>query len=64
MKLWQGWHNTDQDRPYFHYGPLGVQRKDGDNVTKTCERNMKWEMKKLSEGFYLIVEEYVLILFF
>ena len=23
MKLWQGWHNTDQDRPYFRYGPLG-----------------------------------------
>ena len=21
--LWQGWHNTGQKRPYFHYGPLG-----------------------------------------
>ena len=29
MKLWQGWQNTDQDIPYFHYGPLGVQRTDG-----------------------------------
>ena len=25
MKLWQGWHNTGQDRPYFHYSPLGSQ---------------------------------------
>ena len=22
MKLWHGWHNTYQDTPYFHYGPL------------------------------------------
>ena len=64
MKLWQGWHNTDQDRPYFLYGPLGVQRTDGDTVTKTCKRNMKWEMKKPSGSFYLIVEKYVVILFF
>ena len=59
-----GMANTDQDRPYFHYGLLGVQRTDGDTVTKTCERNMKWEMKKPSGSFYLIVEKYVVILFF
>ena len=27
MKLWQGWHNTGQDRPYFHYGLLGSTEK-------------------------------------
>ena len=51
MKLWQGWHNTDQDRPNFHYGPLRVQSTDGDTVTKTCKRNVKWEMKKPSGSF-------------
>ena len=24
MKLWQGWHNTDLGRSYFHYGPCTV----------------------------------------
>ena len=41
MKLWQGWDNTDQGRPYFHYVPFGVQRTDG-VLAQTCEKkNMK-----------------------
>ena len=31
MKLWQGWHNTDQDRPDFHYGPFVMGKKNYDN---------------------------------
>ena len=40
MKLWQEWHNTDQDGPYFHYGPLGgggVQKTGGGTGTKKHE---------------------------
>ena len=33
MKLWQGWHNTGQDRPYFHYGLLGSTEKQN-NVSE------------------------------
>ena len=52
MELWQGWHYTDQDRPYFHYGPLGVQITDGDNCHKKhVKENMKWEIKKPSGSF-------------
>ena len=32
MKLWQGWHNTGQDRSYFHYGPLGSTEKQMENT--------------------------------
>ena len=65
MKLWQGWHNTDQDRPYFHYGPLGVRRTDGDTVTKTCKRKHEVRNEKAEwEFFNLIVEKYVVILSF
>ena len=27
MKLWQGWHNANQDRPYLHYGLMGGGRR-------------------------------------
>ena len=27
--LWQGQHNTSQDRPYFHYGPFGRTKTNG-----------------------------------
>ena len=30
MKLWQGWHNTDLGRSYFHYGWHKITRqRDG-----------------------------------
>ena len=32
MKLWHGWHNTSQDRPYFHYGPFGSTQKQMGNT--------------------------------
>ena len=27
--LWEGWYNTGQDRPYFHYGPFGRTKANG-----------------------------------
>ena len=53
MKLWQGWHNTDKDRPYFHYGPLGVRRTDGDTVTKTCKRKYEVGNEKAEWEFFI-----------
>ena len=68
MTLWQGWHNTDQDRPYFHYGPMrggGYKEQMEVLAQKHVKRNMNWEMKKAEwEFFYLIVETYVVILLF
>ena len=73
MKLWQGWHNTDLGRSYFHYGPLGGTKKQMGILAQTCKKRgvkstgkKKWEMEKSQVGgfFYLIVEEYVVILLF
>ena len=72
MKLWQGWHNTDLGRSYFHYGPLGGTKKQMGIQAQTCKKRgvkctgKKWEMEKAKwEGFfYLIVEKYVVILLF
>ena len=38
MKLWQGWHNTDLGRSYFHYGPLGGTKKQLGILAQTCEK--------------------------
>ena len=52
MKLWQGWHNTDLGRSYFHYGPLGGTKKQMGILAQTCkkrgvkmhgEKSGKWE---------------------
>ena len=32
MKLWQGWHNTGKDRPYFNYGLSGSFEKQMGNT--------------------------------
>ena len=73
MKLWQGWHNTDLGRSYFHYGPLGGTKKQMGILAQTCNKHgvkstgkKKWEMEKSRVGgfFYLIVEKYVVILLF
>ena len=77
MKLWQGWHNTDLGRSYFHYGPLGGgggggTKKQMGILAQTCKkRGVKSKGKKVGNGkkpcgrfFYLIVEKYVVILLF
>ena len=72
MKLWQGWHNTDLGRSYFHYGPLGGTKKQMGILAQTCKkRGVKSTGKKVGNGksqvggfFYLIVEKYVVILLF
>ena len=38
MKLWQGWHNTDLGRSYFHYGPLGGTKKQMGILAQTCKK--------------------------
>ena len=38
MKLWQGWHNTDLGRSYFHYGPLGDTKKQMGILAQTCKK--------------------------
>ena len=75
MKLWQGWHNTDLGRSYFHYGPLGGgggTKKQMGILAQTCKKrgvkstgkkSGKWKKAKW-EVFYLIVEKYVVILLF
>ena len=59
MKLWQGWHNTDLGRSYFHYGPLGGTKKQMGILAQTCkkrgvkmhgEKSGKWKKAKW-EGF-------------
>ena len=48
MKLWQGWHNTDLGRSYFHYGPLGGTKKQMGILAQTCKkRGVKSTGKKL-----------------
>ena len=44
MKLWQGWHNTGQYGPYFHYGPLGCTEKQMGNTGTNIKTggNEKW----------------------
>ena len=71
MKLWQGWHNTDPGRSYFHYGPLGGTKKQMDMLAQTCKkRGVKKHGEKVGNGkkpsgrFYLMVEKYVVILLF
>ena len=56
MKLWQGWHNTDLGRSYFHYGPLGGTKKQMGILAQTCKKRgvkstgKKWEMEKSQVG--------------
>ena len=38
MKLWQGWHNTDLGRSYFHYGPFGGTKKQMGILAQTCKK--------------------------
>ena len=69
MKLWQGWHNTDLGRSYFHYGPLGGTKKQMGILAQTCKNvEQKCTGKKVGSEvggfFYLIVEKYVVILLF
>ena len=40
MKLWQGWHNTDLGRSYFHYGPLGGTKKQMGILAQTCKGSL------------------------
>ena len=62
MKLWQGWHNTDLGRSYFHYGPLGGTKKQMGILAQTCKKrgvkstgkkSGKWKKAKW-EVFYLM----------
>ena len=60
MKLWQGWHNTDLGRSYFHYGPLGGTKKQMGILAQTCKkrevkrtRKKKWEWKKAKWEVFL-----------
>ena len=60
MKLWQGWHNTDLGRSYFHYGPLGGTKKQMGILAQTCKKRRvksmgeKWEMEKSQVGGFFI----------
>ena len=50
MKLWQGWHNTDLGRSYFHYGPFGGTKKQMGILAQTCKkRGVKSTGKKMRE---------------
>ena len=50
MKLWQGWHNTDLGRSYFHYGPLGGTKKQMGILAQTCKkRGVKMHVAGTSE---------------
>ena len=59
MKLWQGWHNTDLGRSYFHYGPFGGTKKQMGIVAQTCKKRgvkstgKKREMEKSQVGGFL-----------
>ena len=51
MKLWQGWHNTDLGRSYFHYGPLGGTKKQMGILAQTCKkRGVKSTGEKVGNG--------------
>ena len=51
MKLWQGWHNTDLGRSYFHYGPLGGTKKQMGIQAQTCKkRGVKMHGEKVGNG--------------
>ena len=61
MKLWQGWHNTDLGRSYFHYGPLGGTKKQMGILAQTCKKRgvkstgkKKWEMEKSQVGGFFL----------
>ena len=69
MKLWQGWHNTDLGRSYFHYGPLGGTKKQIGILAQTCKkRGVISTGKKVGNGKKrsgrFLVEKYVVILLF
>ena len=49
MKLWQGWHNTDLGRSYFHYGPFGGTKKQMGILAQTCKKR---GVKKTSSELY------------
>ena len=59
MKLWQGWHNTDLGRSYFHYGPFGGTKKQMGILAQTCNKRgvkstgKKREMEKSQVGRFL-----------
>ena len=60
MKLWQGWHNTDLGRSYFHYGPFGGTKKQMGILAQTCKKRgvkstgkKKREMEKSQVGGFL-----------
>ena len=59
MKLWQGWHNTDLGRSYFHYGPFGGTKKQMGILAQTCKKRgvkstgKKQEMEKSQVGGFL-----------
>ena len=51
MKLWQGWHNTDLGRFYFHYGPFGSTKKQMSILAQTCKKHVvKSTGKKAGNG--------------
>ena len=51
MKLWQGWHNTDLGRSYFHYGPLGGTKKQMGILAQTCKKGgVKMHGEKVGNG--------------
>ena len=60
MKLWQGWHNTDLGRSYFHYGPFGGTKKQMGILAQTCKKHgvkmhgEKWEMEKSEVGGFFL----------
>ena len=71
MKLWQGWHNTDLGRSYFHHGPLWGTKKQMGILAQTCKKRGVKAREKVGNGkkpsgrfLYLIVEKYVVILLF
>ena len=57
MKLWQGWHNTDLDRSYFHYGPLGGTKKQMGILAQTCKKRGVKIVKSVVQNGKLWVAE-------
>ena len=41
MKLWQGWHNTDLGRSYFHYGLIFIMVHYGSDKRYEHEKKVK-----------------------
>ena len=58
MKLWQGWHNTDLGRSYFHYGPLGGTKKQMGILAQTCKkRGVKSTGKKSGKSTVIVLDK-------